>query len=127
MGRTAWVYRWLGLAVLAAAGAGCQPSKPSNTDVLKIGAYSVVREVLQDGVLPAFQAEWKSRTGRELRFEQSYNGSGAQARAIAGGFDADLAVLSHEGDMEVLVKAGRVKAGWNAGPSKGMRSPIAWS
>jgi sulfate transport system substrate-binding protein len=88
--------------------------------VLKIGAYSVVREVLHDGVLPAFKTEWKSRTGRDVEFQESYNGSGAQARAIAGGFDADLAILSHEGDMEVLVKAGRVSAGWNAGPSKGM-------
>jgi sulfate/thiosulfate transport system substrate-binding protein len=116
----AGVYRWLGIVAMTAMGAGCQQSHAPNTDVLKIGAYSVVREVLHDGVLPAFQAEWKSRTGRDLEFQESYNGSGAQARAIAGGFDADLAILSHEGDMDVLVKAGRVKAGWNAGPSKGM-------
>ena len=45
---------------------------------------------------------------------------GAQARAIASGFDADLAILSHEGDMEVLVKDGKVKSDWNAGPHQGI-------
>ena len=34
-------------------------------DTLKIGAYSVVREVLHDGVIPAFSAYWKQKTGRE--------------------------------------------------------------
>ena len=42
-----------------------------------------------------------------LRFEESYNGSGAQSRAIASGFDADIAVLSLEGDISRLVEAGR--------------------
>jgi sulfate/thiosulfate transport system substrate-binding protein len=120
MQRAAWISRGAGLVALMAMGAGCRPSTDPNTDVLKIGAYSVVREVLHEGLLPAFQADWKSRTGRDLEVKESYNGSGAQARSIAGGFDADLAILSHEGDMEVLVKAGRVKAGWNAGPNKGM-------
>src|SRR5262245_49937528 len=88
----------IGIAALVAMMAGCRPSRAPNTDVLRIGAYSVVREVLHDGLLPAFAAEWKSRTGREVEFQESYNASGAQARAIASGFDADLAILSHEGD-----------------------------
>jgi sulfate transport system substrate-binding protein len=36
------------------------------------------------------------------------------------GFDADLALLSHEGDMALLAKAGRVRPDWNAGPTRGM-------
>ena len=91
-----------------------------NADVLVIGAYSVVREVLHDGLMPAFAREWKQRTGRPVTFEESYNASGAQARAIASGFDADVAILSHEGDMELLVKAARVKPTWKDGPSKGV-------
>ncbi len=31
-----------------------------------------------------------------------------------------MAILSHEGDMELLVKAGRVKSSWKDGPTKGM-------
>lgn len=113
---------WSGILTIGGLLAGCGASTNPNADVLKIGAYSVVREVLHDGLLPAFAAEWKGRTGRVVTFQESYNGSGAQARAIASGFDADIAILSHEGDMEALVKAGRVKSGWNAGPGKGMVS-----
>ena len=110
----------LPMAPLAAAAilvSGCGGASRPDADSLKIGAYSVVREVFHDGLLPAFAARWKSQTGRDVDFEESYNASGAQARSIASGFDADLAVLSHAGDMETLVKAGKVKAGL------GLRAP----
>jgi sulfate/thiosulfate transport system substrate-binding protein len=99
---------------------GCGDADDADTDSLKIGAYSVVREVFHDGLIPAFKAQWKSKTGRDVQFEESYNGSGAQARSIASGFDADLAILSHEGDMQILVKAGKVKSDWNSGPAHGI-------
>jgi sulfate transport system substrate-binding protein len=105
---------------LALALPGCGSSHDLNSDELKIGAYSVVREVMHDGLLPAFGTEWSSRTGRPVAFQESYNASGAQARSIVSGFDADVAILSHEGDMELLVKAGRVKPTWKDGPSGGM-------
>jgi len=111
---------WIAAVVLVPVVPGCGTARDPNADVLKIGAYSVVREVLRDGLLPAFGAEWKSRTGRVLEFSESYLGSGAQARAIASGFDADVAILSHEGDMELLVKAGRIKPTWKYGPNGGM-------
>jgi sulfate/thiosulfate transport system substrate-binding protein len=106
--------------LLVAAPAGCRSNSESSADSLKLGAYSVVREVFHDGLLPAFKARWNSQTGRDFDFEESYNASGAQARSIASGFDADLAVLSHVGDMETLVKAGKVKAGWDSGPHRGI-------
>src|SRR5262249_45274351 len=88
-------------------------------DTLTIGAYSVVREAFHEGVLPAFAAKWKERTGRTVRFEESYNASGAQARAIAAGFDADVAVLSLEGDMDLLVKANLLEKDWKTNPKRG--------
>src|SRR5260370_31069986 len=108
------------LVLMASWVPGCGPARDPNADVLKIGAYSVVREVLHDGLLPAFVAEWKKQTGRRVTFEESYNASGGQARMIASGFDADVAILSHEGDMALLVKAGRVKPTWKDGPNKGV-------
>jgi sulfate transport system substrate-binding protein len=110
----------VGIAVLMGLAAGCRSASDPNVDVVRIGAYSVVREVVGEGLLPAFAAEWNSKTGRTVKFEESYNGSGAQARAIEAGMDVDLAILSHEGDMEVLVKAGCVKPAWRSGPTKGM-------
>ena len=107
------------LVVLIAL-SGCAPALDANEDTLTIGAYSVVREVFHDAVLPAFADTWKRKTGRTVRFEESYNGSGAQSRAIASGFDADVAVLSLEGDIARLVKAGLVEKNWNQGPHQGM-------
>jgi sulfate transport system substrate-binding protein len=107
---------------LCGLAAGCGAAADTHADTLKLGAYSVVKEVFDDGVLPAFAAEWKRRTGREVNFERSYNASGAQARSIAAGLDADIAVLSHTGDMQQLVAAGRVKNDWARGPDKGIVS-----
>jgi len=110
--------------VLGAPALGCARTQGASdaTDTLTIGAYSVVREAFHAGLLPAFAAHWKRQTGRLVRFEESYNASGAQRRAIASGFDADVAVLSLEGDVQRLVKDGLVKKDWDAGPNKGMVS-----
>ncbi|MDR3635547.1 MAG: sulfate ABC transporter substrate-binding protein [Isosphaeraceae bacterium] len=80
----------------------------------------MLREAFHNGVLPAFAAHWKEKTGRTVVFEESYNASGAQSRAIAAGFDADIAALSLEGDVERLVKAGLVRKEWKSAPGGGM-------
>lgn len=113
----------LGL-ILAGGGSGCAGRAGAEgnggVDTLTLGAYSVVREAFHEGLIPEFQARWQKQTGRTVRFEESYNASGAQSRAIAGGFDADIAVLSLKGDMDALVKAGKVRDGWDRGPRRGM-------
>ena len=103
--------------------AGCGSSSgpvASSGDVIKLGAYSVVREAFHDALIPAFQQHWKQKTGREVSFEESYNASGAQARAIASGFDADVAILSHSGDMNQLVAANRVAKDWDQNATHGI-------
>lgn len=108
-------------ALVPALAAGCAASEGATaSDRLTIGAYSVLREAFHDGVLPAFAADWKQKTGRTVVFEQSYNASGAQSRAIASGFDADIAALSLEGDVDRLVKAGLVRKDWRSAPYGGM-------
>src|SRR5689334_509419 len=114
-----WFIPLLAVSLLALLALGAPASGPRGGDVLTIGAYSVVREAFHDGVLPAFRVHWKAKTGRDVRFEESYNASGAQARAIASGFDADVAVLSQEGDVDILVKAGVVKKDWSKAPRGG--------
>lgn len=122
---TRTVLGWLALMVACAAALpSCAPTRgeSSGSDTLTIGAYSVVREAFHAGILPAFAARWEAKTGRAVRFEESYNASGAQSRAIAGGFDADIAVLSLESDVARLVKAGLVKEDWKSGPTRGIVS-----
>lgn len=110
--------------ILAAAAPACGPASGAGPDggrdTVTLGAYSVVREAFHEGLIPAFRKAWHDRTGRDVRFEESYNASGAQSRAIAAGFDADVAVLSLKGDMDALVKAGVVREGWDKGPRRGM-------
>lgn len=111
----------LSATLMTLAAPGCGPTRgASAVDTLTIGAYSVVREAFHDALLPAFARRWRRETGRALRFEESYSASGAQSRAIASGFDADVAVLSLEGDLQRLVDAGLVRDDWNAGIHRGM-------
>lgn len=103
LGRSA---RGLALAGLGLGLAGCGgPALSSGADTLTLGGFSVIREAIRQGVLPDFLKLWRERSGRGVHFEESYNASGAQARAIASGFDADLAILSHVGDMDILKQA----------------------
>ncbi len=95
---------------------------PTNSaDVtLVIGAYSVAKDAIGE-ILPKFQAYWKQKTGQTVNFQESYEASGTQARAIAGGFEADVAILSLEGDVDKLVKAGLVNKNWKKdAPDNGM-------
>jgi ABC-type sulfate transport system substrate-binding protein len=89
---------------------------------LVVAAYSVPKEAYERLIIPAFQQHWKGRTGQEVRVRTSYTASGAQARAIIGGFEADVAVLSLEGDLEQIVKAGLITHDWRRSSDKGMVS-----
>jgi sulfate transport system substrate-binding protein len=88
--------------------------------VLTLGAYTTPREVYGKEILPAFKAHWLKEKGETVRFEESYLGSGAQSRAIVGGFEADVAALSLEADIDRIVQAGLITHDWKAGPAKGM-------
>lgn len=110
-----------GLAALS-LGTVCSAPGAAPGNRLTIAAYSVAREVLHEALLPAFARHWEQATGRTVQFEESYNGSGAQVRAVLSGFDADVVILALESDVDKLVKAGFVQSAWNAGPSHGMIS-----
>ncbi len=86
---------------------------------LTLGAYTTPREAYR-AILPAFAAQWKQQHGETVRFAESYLGSGAQARAIVAGFQADVAALSLAPDIDRLVKAGLVDNGWAANPNRGI-------
>src|SRR5919106_6456709 len=84
------------------------PTEAAQTRELLLAVYSVPKETYEKRLIPAFQGQWKQRTGQEVRIRSSYGASGAQARAIIGGFEADIAALSVEGDLEQVAKAGLI-------------------
>jgi sulfate/thiosulfate transport system substrate-binding protein len=88
---------------------------------LTLGAYTTPREAYQE-LIPLFQKQWKEKTGQDVVFEESYLGSGAQSRAIVEGFEADIAALSLEADVNRIQEAGLITHDWKSGPTKGMVS-----
>lgn len=85
-----------------------------------LAAYTVPKEAYQKEIIPAFQKHWREKTGQEVKFTESYVGSGAQAKAIASGLEADVAALSLEGDIDVITKAGLIKHEWKKKQHQGM-------
>ena len=103
-------------------GCGGQGGKGGNKVTLILGAYTTPREAYGKAVIPAFQKYWKDKTGQDVEFQESYQGSGAQSRAIIGGFEADIAALSLEGDIDKIAEAGLISHDWKSTPNRGMVS-----
>lgn len=77
----------LAVSILTIALQGCGgAAKSGNKVTLILGGYTTPREAYGKGVIPAFQKYWKEKTGQDVEFQESYQGSGAQSRAIIGGF-----------------------------------------
>lgn len=87
---------------------------------LILAAYSVPKEAYEKRIIPAFQRHWKQKTGQDLVVRTSYGASGAQARAIIGGFEADVAALSLEGDLDQIARAGLITHDWRSAPGRGV-------
>lgn len=102
----------------AEAGTNVAGSKPVK---LILGAYTTPREAYGK-ILPLFKEEWKQKSGQDVTFEESYQGSGAQSRAIVEGFEADVTALSLEADITRIEKANLITHDWRKVGAKGMVS-----
>ena len=87
---------------------------------LTLGAYSTPREAYGKSILPAFRRHRQKISAGDLVVSESYLGSGAQARAILAGFEADVAALSLEPDLEKLRKAGLITHDFKKRPYGGI-------
>ena len=113
---------WLALLMAVIASEGCRSGERGSGDAasLTIGAYTTPREVYGKAIIPTFREDLEKRTGKRIEINESYLGSGAQARAIIAGFEADVAALSLEPDIEKLRDAGLIRHDWKAGTHAGM-------
>ena len=108
---------------LASTFQGCGGQrKDGNKVTLILGGYTTPREAYGKAVIPAFQKYWKDKSGQDVEFQESYQASGAQSRAIIGGFEADIAALSLEGDIDKIAEAGLITHDWKSTPNRGMVS-----
>ena len=77
-------------------------------------SYDPTRELYQN-VNAAFAAQWKAKTGDDVTINQSHGGSGAQARAVIDGLDADVVTLALAYDIDAISqKAQLLPANWQA-------------
>lgn len=120
---------WLALLLLSSAalvacgqaGGASQGAPAGGPLTLTLAAYTTPREAYAE-LIPLFQQQWQEETGQQVEFEESYQGSGAQSRAIVEGFEADIAALSLEADVNRIVDAGLITNDWKANAYKGMVS-----
>lgn len=94
-------------------------SNSKGTVTLTIGGYSTIKNDFEE-IFPLFQKEWKKKTGQTVIFKESYQASGSQAQSIINGFEADIAALSLQGDINKIVKAGLITHNWQANQYKGI-------
>jgi len=101
----------LAAAGLAAAPAPARAAPASGPVELTLVSYAVAKPLFAK-LLPEFQRQWREQAGQEVRFKESYGPSGAQARSILGGLEADVFASNLQTLVPPLVDAGIVKADW---------------
>jgi len=75
-------------------------------------SYDPTRELYRE-FNAAFAKYWKDKTGQTVSIRQSHGGSGAQARAVIDGLDADVVTLAMESDIDAIAKnSGKLPADW---------------
>ncbi len=110
------VWPWTPLARLA---------RPPRTIVFY--GFSILGDVIDHGVFPAFGKQWRERTGENVEIVSSFAGSGTVTNQIILGVPAHLALLSLELDADKLAEAGVIPAGsWRRFPFEGVvnRTPF---
>jgi sulfate transport system substrate-binding protein len=99
----------LALALFAAA--TLTAANAADVKLLNV-SYDPTRELYKD-INTAFAAQWKAKTGDNVVINQSHGGSGAQARAVIDGLDADVVTLALAYDIDAISsKAKLLPANW---------------
>jgi len=70
-------------------------------------SYDPTRE-FYDEFNKKFIADWKQKTGQDVKVTQSHGGSGKQARAVIDGLRADVVTLALAYDIDVIADKGKL-------------------
>ena len=98
-----------GLAALALTGAALAQT----VNLLNV-SYDPTREFYRE-FNAAFAKHWKEEKGQNVTVRQSHGGSGAQARSVIDGLDADVVTLALAYDVDALrQKSGLLPENWQA-------------
>jgi sulfate transport system substrate-binding protein len=114
---------------------GCAPKtetpgtagSPAKNATITFYGFSILGEVMNNGIFPAFQKKWTGEGHGEATFRSSFGGSGTITNQIAMGAPAQLALLSLESDADRLADAKVISDGsWKKLPNGGVvnRTPF---
>jgi sulfate transport system substrate-binding protein len=91
------------LSLLAAAAIFAATSAQAATVTLLNASYDPTRELYKD-LGDAFSRQWQAKTGNTITLNTSNGGSGAQARAVIDGLQADIVTLALAADIDAIAK-----------------------
>ncbi|HWI85820.1 MAG TPA: sulfate ABC transporter substrate-binding protein [Sphingomonas sp.] len=101
----------LAVATLANGLAPIAANAAAPVELLNV-SYDPTRELYRD-IDAAFAARWKAKTGQVVTIKQSHGGSGAQARAVIDGLQADVVTLALAADIDAIAeRAKALPANW---------------
>ena len=103
--------RWAtGLIAAAALVVGGSASAETLLNV----SYDPTRELYRD-YNAAFAEHWQAEGNAPIEISASHGGSGAQARAVIDGLDAQVVTLALASDVNAIAeKSGKIPADWQA-------------
>src|SRR5579885_2325308 len=111
----------VGLAAVALVVLACGKGRPSGAATITLAGNSVARTVYEKGLIPAFKTAYaNAHSGKSVDFIESYDGSGAQQRAIEAGLKADVAALSLSPEIDKLAADGLASKLWSQAPNHGV-------
>jgi len=95
------------LSFLAAAAIFAATSAQAADITLLNVSYDPTRELYKD-LGDGFSAQWKAKTGDTVTLNTSNGGSGAQARAVIDGLQADIVTLALAADIDAIAKTAKL-------------------
>ncbi len=117
-----------GLLALFAVGPWITPHSGSTAPrTIVLYGFSILGEVMNEGVFPAFRDEWRERTGEQVELISSFAGSGTVTNQLIMGVPAHIVLLALEPDAWRLADAGLTQhRSWRNLPYGGVvnRSPF---
>ncbi|HEY0341493.1 MAG TPA: sulfate ABC transporter substrate-binding protein [Steroidobacteraceae bacterium] len=104
-----WLPRAAGLVAAAIVGAvvfGASVASAAEITLRNV-SYDPTREFYVE-YNASFVKYWKSKTGQDVVVNQSHGGSGAQARAVIDGLQADVVTLALAADIDAIAAQGKL-------------------
>lgn len=110
----------LALLLIFESSACRRKSDAAKEATITIYGFSVLKEPLDNAILPAYREEWEKKTGQRLTFDTSYASSEIATNQIIAGAEADIAILAIERNADRLVRPEVTRNEWRKLPYGGI-------